>query len=665
MGIDLLATQNNTKMVNTHLPFPKHLTDKCLFISADQLKNKLDSLDKQDLLTFDLRPADVRVQPFFENSVPILLPTTLMKRKSFTFDRVLATLNDSDRKRTLEKLAQNNVNILIFDSPPILNTNHVSMPCHEFSKKLLFSKYNFDNLWILTENISEIQERSPTWFTESENPKCKKQSKFDLKISSMLNNPNEKLYCRTESNSDNLSYYIDAVTKREQQHFQNEKSCLNFQKEYEKYILPNSQTIIDKLIPKWFQMSVLKPKVDIVSQFQRIEELEKKRLVRIMNKGNNSKTYRRSRHHSGNFKSRPLVIKTHRRSYSQPEPTISINRRMWLNSMENDDEDEKDALSVSSYIEFGFKNRFKNIFPYEHSRVKLKGNGVSTSVNDYINANYLCLPNLSEFSSYGNEITQKSSFNYNKENLNVRYIATQAPMKSTVGDFLSCILDNAIPLIVSLTDSTENGIEKCYTFWKDMSFEDKNVIVLEQYNLQFSETQKSNFIRIRKIKVVSNTGPLKKHIFIQIQLTNWADFGSSINPLELIQSINFKNAYLQRLVKRGYFKKGERPTILVHCTAGCGRTGTWCSVDAILSNLENFEFLFQEFQEERLAADVLYDPVSWTINIFRKQRVSIVQTVNQFIFIYDCLVTYFICVLKNYFEAYPMTSLLDEIFQSS
>ncbi|CAI4477137.1 CBM_collapsed_G0018740.mRNA.1.CDS.1 [Saccharomyces cerevisiae] len=126
----------------------------------------------------------------------------------------------------------------------------------------------------------------------------------------------------------------------------------------------------------------------------------------------------------------------------------------------------------------------------------------------------------------------------------------------------------------------------------------------------------------------------------KIQVKNWPDLGTLLNPISILQAINVKNHIIDTLFARNYYQNDQLPTILVHCSAGCGRTGTLCTIDSILSNFEMFEMLQKEFVKLKYPAK-LFDPISWTINIFRKQRISMVQNINQFIFIYDCLLFYF------------------------
>ena len=150
---------------------------------------------------------------------------------------------------------------------------------------------------------------------------------------------------------------------------------------------------------------------------------------------------------------------------------------------------------------------------------------------------------------------------------------------------------------------------------------------------------------------------------IQIQIRNWPDLGVLTDPTNIIQIIHLKNSIIDSLFERKMYQPGTRPTVLVHCSAGCGRTGTWCTIDSVISNLDVFEVLRNELQVEMKGK--VYDPNSWTINTFRKQRISMVQNVNQFLFIYDSLVCYFSLCLENYGKKDILTKPLSAIYDQS
>ncbi|KAL5333589.1 hypothetical protein BJX70DRAFT_392068 [Aspergillus crustosus] len=96
-------------------------------------------------------------------------------------------------------------------------------------------------------------------------------------------------------------------------------------------------------------------------------------------------------------------------------------------------------------IEKGTKNRYNDIYPYDHSRVRL--HGVPHGGCDYVNASYM----KAEYSDR-------------------YYIATQAPVPDTFVDFWRVVWEQDVRLIVSLTAETERGQVKCHPYWKSGSY---------------------------------------------------------------------------------------------------------------------------------------------------------------------------------------------------
>ncbi|KAL7665250.1 Protein-tyrosine-phosphatase [[Candida] zeylanoides] len=262
--------------------------------------------------------------------------------------------------------------------------------------------------------------------------------------------------------------------------------------------------------------------------------------------------------------------------------------------------------TISSGIEFGYKNRYKDIFLYEHSRVKLRDVDAQQQC-DYINASYLA-------SSSGSQ----------------RYIATQGPLKDTVGDFWKIVVNDKVPLILSLTQETENGVSKCFPFWKSGSYaSNNNVLTVTEVDAQSVELNVGNAslpestksILLRAFEVQVDQQPTR-HRVIQAHVLSWPDMELIVNPKDLLSLVFMKNYLMGAL--------GSSAPILVHCSAGCGRTGSFCAVDSIISELERAP------AGSQVGADVIFS----TVNALRKQRVSMVQTLRQYFLIYDLVMMY-------------------------
>ncbi|KAF6198980.1 hypothetical protein GE061_007003 [Apolygus lucorum] len=227
------------------------------------------------------------------------------------------------------------------------------------------------------------------------------------------------------------------------------------------------------------------------------------------------------------------------------------------------------------------KNRFTNILPYDHSRFKLQPVDDEEG-SDYINANYV------------------PGWNSPRE-----FIVTQGPLHSTRDDFWRMCWESNSRAIVMLTRCIEKGREKCDHYWPydtmPVYYGDISVTTLNES--RYPDWTVSEFIMAR-----GETQRVIRHF----HFTTWPDFGVPNPPTTLVR---FVRAFRERIAPE------QRP-IVVHCSAGVGRSGTFIALDRILQSLIN-------------GAD--------TVDIFgivwgmRKERVWMVQTEQQYICIYQCL----------------------------
>ncbi|KAG0662214.1 hypothetical protein C6P45_001149 [Maudiozyma exigua] len=524
--------------------------------------------------------------------------------------------------------------------------------------------------------------------------------------------------CESDSNSLNSFQFPKRSTSSCSNLSNDEKykDKLTVQIKYSKLHSRYSQRDIDKYIPKWFQELMSRTKIQFASQFQKLDILEKRRLnSSISSIGTHSDksstvfsnedvptslpSFSKPNSHSGSscnssilhksansetsfgismpsqLSASPLSFKSppappfskhmafkQTRSYSQPDCLISENQK-WINDIDTDlttAEKDLEKIVISSGVELGSKNRYKDIFPYEHTRVRLKKHSLSSAssshfryfdnllnkeiseqknkdiTDTYINANYLDLPELENSQDLLSDARESNQTILPSVSKKVRYIATQAPLRSTVHDFYSCVINDKVPLILSLTNDYENGIEKCFQYWKPNDYDGITVEIVEAMD----PPELNQNVTLRRIRL-SYDNNNKHYDVIQYQIKNWLDLSTLSDPVEIVHSICFKNTLIKEFYDKKIIKTDSIPTILVHCSAGCGRTGTWCTIDSILSNLENFDLFLYKFKEKYTETEKQYDPVAWTINIFRKQRISMVQNINQFLFIYDCLLYYF------------------------
>nr|XP_034332445.1 receptor-type tyrosine-protein phosphatase eta isoform X3 [Crassostrea gigas] len=236
------------------------------------------------------------------------------------------------------------------------------------------------------------------------------------------------------------------------------------------------------------------------------------------------------------------------------------------------------------------KNRYVNILPFDHSRVKLMLTEDDDPSTDFINANYL------------------PGYKSQRE-----YIATQGPIPGTIDDFWRMIWEQNVSIIVMLTLCKEEGRVKCEMYWPENIHEPK------QYGDLVVETVSNSTVnfyefRIFKIKLGDTTRSVKHFHFLQ-----WKDFSANVQNDVMIDFIKNVRNHIRPPDMNG--------PVVVHCSAGVGRTGTYCALD----------HLFQFVDEHDL--DESIDIFDLVMNL-RERRMFMVQTEQQYVFIHDCVRDY-------------------------
>lgn len=192
------------------------------------------------------------------------------------------------------------------------------------------------------------------------------------------------------------------------------------------------------------------------------------------------------------------------------------------------------------------------------------------------------------------------------------YIIAQAPIEATVHDFWKMILYKKCTLIVTACMPIESNHDRCTPYWKETYFPKKVL----GWSLSFIEEKilekgpKSQKIVARYFWAY-NVKKYKKRKIVQLHLENWPDY--SVPDFLLFQSfVDLVNEY----------SKNSSAPILVHCSAGVGRSGTFVTTHSLLKEQS-------DGVKEINVPQRIYD--------LRLQRASLVTTVKQFQFIYNTL----------------------------
>jgi len=240
-------------------------------------------------------------------------------------------------------------------------------------------------------------------------------------------------------------------------------------------------------------------------------------------------------------------------------------------------EEERNNLFHSALSPFSQqKNRYPDILALEHTRVRLSKQ-FNQEGSDYINANFI---------------------------LDGKYISCQAPIFSTFSDYWRMIWENSCSIILMLTKLFENGRTKAHIYWPvydncTLKFGDISVTKIEE------EDYGSHIVRTFALSKGSEVRTV-----YHLHHTSWPDFGVPVTTdgvRELVNSVNFCQ---QNSVTKG--------PIVVHCSAGVGRSGTFIAIHWACSLFDN--------QSSFSILDI--------VTQLRSERMGMVQNLQQYEFIH-------------------------------
>ncbi|KAJ4962723.1 hypothetical protein NE237_022662 [Protea cynaroides] len=236
------------------------------------------------------------------------------------------------------------------------------------------------------------------------------------------------------------------------------------------------------------------------------------------------------------------------------------------------------------------KNRYLDVLPFDQNRVVLNSSeDCRSSGRDYINASFIMTSSTESIS---------------------RFIATQGPLPHTFEDFWEMVIQHHCPVIVMLTRLVDNyKMVKCGDYFQaeDGPREFGNISIVTQW------INSNTSLVLRQLEVKYIESEELPWSVLHIQYPEWPDHGVPRDTLAV-----------REILKRIYHVPPNLGPIVVHCSAGIGRTGAFCT---ILNTIQRI-----------LVGDMSALDLVNTISVFRSQRTGMVQTLDQFRFCYDALI---------------------------
>lgn len=261
----------------------------------------------------------------------------------------------------------------------------------------------------------------------------------------------------------------------------------------------------------------------------------------------------------------------------------AVDWRIFYNQICTESRKHEFTTSEAAKHENKGLNRYRDVYPFDHSRVLLTG----IPATDYINANLVEMDRVDR-----------------------SYILAQGPLPSTTSHFWSMVWEQRSRAVIMLNRVIEKGTTKCHQYWpKDIGetvlCEDVGLSVENMSSIP-GENYTTAVMRITDIK----TGETRE--VIHFHYTTWPDFGVPSSP----------DAFLEFLdaVRESGSLCGDVGPAVVHCSAGIGRSGTFCLVDSCLLMAE------QEGPERVSVKEVLLG--------MRRYRMGLIQTQDQLKFSY-------------------------------
>lgn len=596
---------------------PSALEDGPVLITPAQLRDMIDHLPSSQFLLLDLRVFPQFSQSRIQDALNLCIPTTLLKRPSFNLQKLQDTFtSDAEKERFAQwKTARY---IVVYDA-------------FSSEKKDAISAVNtlkkFDNegwkghAYILRGGFQEFSKTFPK-LIDNRTSQEMQSSKICLSLGTKMPEVAPVAGgCAMPAMENAANPFFSNIRQNQ--------DLIGGVGQMDIKIPEELGPDATQILPRWLSEAAAKEDhgKKVADKFLHLELAEQSRMTKALSSGV---------------------------SYGTPGP------------------DHKDVQIAG--IEKGSKNRYNNIWPFEHARVRIQGRPKGAC--DYVNASHIK--------------SQRS---------NKRYIASQGPLPATFEDFWSVIWDQDVRVIVMLTAEKEGGQLKCHPYWSSNDYGPLKLKNLSEkrVSLDFkkhrtpsthhdasagrrrantttdaaaasplSTTEPPHAI-VRKFTLSHAAHPFSPlREITQVHYSSWPDFGAPASPAQLLALVELSNQ-VQRASSSATASRSSDPEndssarpILVHCSAGCGRTGTFCTIDAVIDMLKRqrkeiksgvtpMDFAPSSHGNEGSEGDYMskgkadsewvfdqeLDLVYKTVEDFRGQRLSMVQSLRQYVLCYE------------------------------
>lgn len=246
------------------------------------------------------------------------------------------------------------------------------------------------------------------------------------------------------------------------------------------------------------------------------------------------------------------------------------------------------------------KNRYTDVLCYDHTRVILSRDENDCD-SDYINANYV------------DGYKQKNAF-----------ISCQGPLPRTYTDMWQMVWEQRVCVIVMTTRTVERGRTKCGQYWPAQP---SSVYCLDCGHYRISCDSKENYEDFILTELtLTDTRSNESRPVSHFAFSSWPDYGTPESALSMLQFLQFVRERQAEMVAELPDWKGHPlgPPIVVHCSAGIGRTGTFCTLDIAIRKFEDTERV----------------DIKGTVDSIRAMRAFSIQMPDQYVFCHLAFLEY-------------------------